>query len=262
MNSIMVIISVIVVIGICAFFFLKVVKPLKSSGRAGMQNQAMRKCVDDYSRLARKLRCPPPVVPEAGGGRRGWPVLTIKNKTGTILVTPTIDYWGEHEQSILYRSPYTEMSATQRIQEADMEQAAQSFLEAATDVMGASYHHQQHQIRSCLLTTVRLTMPASWKGSMILVRPATFLGKLIGLNEVVISHPGFDKKLNVNGANADRIREMLTPQLCEALLRFTEKAGAFQLNESHLLCAFEGLDTDKVPAIVNEMWAIAKIAGK
>jgi hypothetical protein len=262
MNTLMAIISVAVVIGILAFFFLKVVKPMMSGGRVGMQNQMIQKYIDDYDRLARTLQCDPPAAPQTAEGYKGWPVLTIKKDAGTIVVTPTTDYWGEHEQSLLYRNPYGDPGAAQRMQGAAMGQAAMSVLDAATDLMDAGTHHHDHQIRADQLTTIKLRMPASWKGSMILVRPETLLGKLTSPGEVSVNNPAFDKAFKVNGSNAARVREILTPRLCEALLRFKDRAGKFQLNEDNLICAYVGLGTDKVPKIVNEMWEIAKIVGK
>jgi hypothetical protein len=262
MNTIMAIISVAVVIGIFAFFFLKVVKPMMSGGRAGVQNQMIQKYIDDYNRLARTLQCDPPAVPQTAEGYKGWPVLTIKKDAGTIVVTPTTDYWGEHEQSLLYRSPYGDPGTAQRIQGAAMGQAAMSILDAATDLVGTGTHHHDHQIRADQLTTIRLQMPASWKGSMILVRPETLMGKLTSLGEVSVNNPPFDRAFKVNGSNAARVQEILTPRLCEALLRFKDRGGKFQLNENTLICAYVGLGTDKVPNIVNELLEIAKVVGK
>jgi hypothetical protein len=262
-NMISAVFSVVIVIGLFVFVFIKFVKPMMSGGRVGMQNQYMQKIIDDYQRLASTLQCDPPEVPEHQG-YKAYPILTVKKDAGSIIVTATTDYWGEHERSLLYRNPYTDFSNEQRVMGAAAGQAAISMLSAATSLMGGSDIMGQHHdaIKAELLTTVKLQMPQSFRGSMILVRPETLLGKLTNLGEVAIDFPGFDRAFKVNGSNEARVKEILTPQLCEALLKLKNQMGKFQLNENYLIWAHQTVSTAKVPEAVNALLEIARIVGK
>lgn len=255
--------SIAILVGIGIIFFIKIVKPMMSGGRVGMQNQQMQKYIDDYNRLAQTLQCDPPEVPEYNG-YKGLPVLTIRSALGTIVVTAITDYYTQFDGRLLYRNPYTDMSTEQRVQGAAVAQTASAFLDTAASMLGrgsyrSSYRRRHIDRKAEQLTTVKLMMPDSFKGSRILVRPEKLLGKLTNLGEVVISHPGFDKAFKVHGADSARVQALLTPELCDALLRFNNQCGEFQLNEDYLIWVHVGWGTEQVPAVVNALWEVAKV---
>jgi len=192
MNTLLAFVSIAFVVGMIVIMFVKFIKPMMSGGRVGMQNQMMQKYIDDYNRLAQTLQCDPPEVPEYNGFK-AYPILTVRSALGTIVVTPTTDYWGEFEGSLLYRNPYTDMDTTQRMQEAAVAQTATALLGAATSILrthsyGSTYMKRHQRSKADQLTTVKLMMPDSFKGSKILVRPEMLLGKLTNIGEVAIPY--------------------------------------------------------------------------
>ncbi len=259
MDMLMALLAVAFVIGMLVFGFLKFLKPMiGGGGRAGLQNKYMQKVIDDYNGLAAALQAPPPEIPEHQG-YKGWPILTVQKDGAKIVVTPTTDYWGEFERSLLYRDPYIDAPPSDRTRNAAIGQAAMSVLDAVT---GVDMDPMNNRIRADQLTTVKLAMPARFRGSRILIRPETLAGKLTSVGEVKIEHPGFDAAFKVNGGNEAMVRQLLTPEMCDALMQFKARCGKFQLNEDHLLWANVTLDVSKVPNVVAAMQELFAVMNK
>ncbi len=212
-------------------------------GIKNWQNKIMKPYIDEYNKLAQKLNAPPPEVPEHDG-YKSWPVLRYSNGNANITIKPATHYELNIEKDFLYRDPYGKTSQVNR----------------SIAAIGNRKSYVKRQANQ--VTEVRMKMPNSLQGTGILITPETIAGKIFSYGEIKTNNLQMDKTFHITGSNPSQVNAFLTPEICDALLKFRQIHGKFQLNENEMIWIKIGYKTHDIPPVVDGLLEVSKVLWK